>query len=187
MVDRSPPHAHSTDSGIGLKFVEEVFRVSLRNGMNWARAMSHGRQEMAKSSLQKVTNRKVPTAPEKIDPIAECRDGPKAAVREHLFLGDVTEGTPARQISYTSLYAGRQRAPPCAEGASGQLFAGSAHLSCSDVSQMSDDTVACHAVGDKTKKGVTKQGVCMVPPENMTMTPTKSQGWNSMLKFNPKK
>ncbi|CAN0041003.1 unnamed protein product, partial [Sphacelaria rigidula] len=56
-----------------LKFVEQLFSVSLRDNRYWARVGLDERQEMANRFFKKVTNKKTPTALEKLAPIAECR------------------------------------------------------------------------------------------------------------------
>ncbi|CAM9671442.1 unnamed protein product [Sphacelaria rigidula] len=72
----------------GLKFVEQLLSVSLRDKRHWARVGLDDRQENANRFLKKVTNKKTPTALEKLAPIAECRDVAEAAVKEQLFFGE---------------------------------------------------------------------------------------------------
>lgn len=60
-------------------------------------------------------------------------------------------------------------------------------FSCSDVPRKKlDDNIASYVLGDQTKEGATKQKVYKIPPKNMTITPTNSQGRDSALKSNTK-
>ncbi|CAM9678275.1 unnamed protein product, partial [Sphacelaria rigidula] len=186
-----------------LKIVEQLFSVTLRDNRSWARVGLDERQEMANRFFKKLVNKKIPTAVEKLAPIAECRDAAEQEVKKQLFFGEGAGRNPARELylkrephvtkAYHKLHGAPAFTPAGKEvlhALDGRVVSGpqaAAVLSCCEVSQKKlQDNIACYVLGDKTKKGATKQKVYTIPSRNGAMKPTNPQGRSSALKSNTK-